>query len=251
MPQESAAADDFADDADSLEWQQRFEAKQRKIRSAPNVQNELNRLAKDGADAAKVLWLVALLVPDDDRSRIEFLKSRQQRLTALANKFERISEEVAAAFSNPLNSSAFVAFGHFREIVEDFPREADLKTISTAARKRTMPLLKGLRAEARAFGRMAGIYSRFKRDEVLGILLRYVKESTGQFHDETLASLLQTAHDELGVEATFGAEQLRILRRRNFPELTRKRKKDSLLDNPLWKMLVISPLELDKTESKN
>jgi len=250
MAQQNAPPGIFEDDAEFQEWQQRFEAKQRRIRLAPNVQNELDRLAQDGADAAKILGLVALLVPDDDRSRIEFLKSRQQRLTALANKFERLSEEVAAALSNPLNSPAFVAFGHFREIVEDFPREADLKIISTAARRRTMPILKGLRAKARAFGRMAGIYSRFKRDYVLGILLRYVKESTGQFRDGTLASLLQAAHDELEVEATFGAEQLRILRRRNFPGLIRKRKKDSFLDNPLWGMLVISPLELDKTGDK-
>lgn len=250
MPQENAAADDFADDADSLEWQQKFEARQRKIRQAPNVQNELGTLAERGANEAKVLGLLALVVLEDAEFTVEFLKSRQKQLTSLADKFERISEEVTAAFSNPFNSSAFVGFGYLREIVNEFPSKEDLERNSTAARNRIAPILKLLRAEAKEFGRMARIYSPLKRDHALGRLLRHVKESTGQFHDDNMANLLQAAHDALGVDATFSAEQLRKMRMRNFPSLVRNRSKSWFAVDTSG-MLRPFLSELDKTEGEN
>jgi hypothetical protein len=233
MAEKNNLADTILDEADWREWNEISRARQTKIQLAPNVQHELDTLARDGANAAKVLALLSLVVPGDNKSCIELFKSRKEKLTSLADKVERISKEVENALSDPFNSSAFVSCISFPELGREFPRPEDRKRISSAASKRIKPILNLLRAEAKQFSGMSRIYSRFKRDGVLESLLRYIKESTGQFHDETMASLLQAAHDELRVDATFSAEQLRILRRRNFPTLTRKRKKLNLYGDSL------------------
>jgi hypothetical protein len=64
----------------------------------------------------------------------------------------------------------------------------------------------------------------------LGPILRHVKETTGEFHDELMADLLQGAYDALGARESFSAEKLRKLRQRKLPEIVRKRKVYSGLD---------------------
>jgi hypothetical protein len=113
-----------------------------------------------------------------------------------------------------------------------------------------IPIINLLRSDAKVFGEMSRIYSRWKRDIFLKALLRYIKESTRRRHFKAMANLLQAAHESLGVDKTFSEEQLRILIRRNYPELTRKRKKPSYLDGPLGLMLGTPLRELDKTPRK-
>jgi hypothetical protein len=107
-----------------------------------------------------------------------------------------------------------------------------------------------LRAEARRFGALRKKYQPLHHDAYLGLLLKYVKESTGKPHDDEMADLLQAAHDALGAKAIFTAEMLSKVRQRRFPDLVRKRKQPVFSDDWLGLMLGTPPSKLDKTPRK-
>lgn len=241
-----------ANDADSqkwedrLEWQRAIEAKKQKIQCAIRglaVQADLDVLKRAGADADKVLLGLAFAVPDNENRFKAMLKSRQRHLSALADRLEHLSDDLGRAIADPFNSSLFRAV-LIPGASADFDASEKLESLSNAARKRIKPILDAVRGEARECMELHRRFDRIETTHYLGGFVQYVKESTGQFHDERTANLLQAAHDALGVGKSFTAEGLRKLRQHLFPSLVKKRKEPTPLDLLLT---MTRPLKLDKS----
>jgi hypothetical protein len=134
------------------------------------------------------------------------------------------------------------------------------RTGATAFCKRLRVIVNFLRAEAAVFRTLGSDYENSVQIDRLGQVLRYVKNSTGKPHDETMADLLQATYVVLGVEEEFSAPKLRKLRQRKFPDIVHPRTKTPVLggldafdDLPadwLGLMLGASPHKLDKKPRK-
>jgi ParB-like chromosome segregation protein Spo0J len=226
---EKAASVDNADQ-DWEELRQEFEARKREILRAPGVEVGLDALKRAGADADRVLSGIALVASDHSETLKAALKSSQRRLSDMAKKLEQVSTEAANTLSSPLSSSGFFKWILIPGLPEDWSSAEEQKHLSDSAIMRVKPIVKLLRAEAKQFGTLHKNHDRIRTVVFMGGLLAYVKESTGEFHDECMADLLQAAHDELGLKAKFSAPVLRKLRQRALPYLIRKRKANSDLD---------------------
>ena len=224
---EKAASVDKADQ-DWEELRQEFEARKRKILRAPGVEAGLDALKRAGADTDKVLRGIALVA--SGHSLKAALKSSQRRLDAMANKLERVSAEAASTLSNPVNCSGFFKWILIPGLPEEWSGVEERKRQSNSAIMQIKPIINLLRVEAKHFGTLHKKHDLIRTVVVMGDLLAYVKESTGEFHDERMADLLQAAHDELGLKANFSAPMLRKKRQRALPYLVRKRKANSVLD---------------------
>jgi hypothetical protein len=254
MPESDNHAADDAEDREWAEdqraWQANFEATKRNVLRAPIVAQRLDTLRKAGADADKVLALLCFVATDDSETITRTFESQQRKLTKLADKLEHISAEIGAVLSNPFNYSEFWINVLSQQMPPEYLNNDKLAGLRTAPGNRTKPLLKLLRAEARRFGALRKKYRPLHHDAYLGLLLKYVKESTGKPHDDEMADLLQAAHDALGVQAEFTAEGLRKLRQRKFPDLVQKREQSAPSDDWLGLMLGTPPSKLDKTPRK-
>lgn len=209
---------------DQRAWQEEFEARKREIRRFPAVHTLLDTLKRAGADVDKILSGLALVATDHADAIKAMLKSRERHLSALAHKLEHVSTMAGDAIADPLNSSSFFSALMIPYSSEKVLGVKELQILSNHARRRVKPILDLLRAEARQFGRFSRNYDKIMTIAFMGGLLSYVKESTGQFHDQHMADLLQAAHDAQGIKASFTAEKLRKVRLRNLPHLVRKRK---------------------------
>jgi hypothetical protein len=214
-------ADYFLKEERLIAWLLEFAEKRRKIEAFPNVRKCLDELRQAGADPDMVLTGIVLIYPGAVASTKRQFKALSARLTNLADRLERIYQEVEAVVSDPLTHSVF-----WRSIL----LEKDMNLTATEKRRGGARYLCNtfrvfvnfFRAEAKAFRELGRLYETTRTSDGLGPVLRYVKQSTGQFHDGCMADLLQAAHDALGVKANFSAEQLRKLRQRKFPDLIRK-----------------------------
>ena len=212
-------------------WREPFEAIKKKIQRAPVVSDRLKKLKKAGADPLKILAGLAFVVSNEqDKSITRFFKSRQRHFVVLANRLRRDSDEIKNTLLNPYNSSRVMKILFFPEIFTDFVGPEELQKISSAVSNRMELILGMLEMEANTFGRLKRKYQSLRRTDYLRGLLRYVKESTGQFQDEIMADLLQAAHEALDMDVRFSAWQLRKLRQRKLPDVIRKRGKSTLLD---------------------
>jgi hypothetical protein len=255
----SADDDDREWEEDRREWNNSFESKKQKILDAPAVRLNLAVLERAGASPDKILTLLALSVNEGQETLRALIENKQRLFNSLADELKRISTEIETAFSDPFNfSGAFEAL--LVPYSEDrFMNKERLAKVSSAARQRIKPILALLQSEARTLGRLRKNLGRIRTVVYMGRFVQYVKESTGNFHDEEIANLLQSAHDALGVEATFSAESLRVTRRRLLPHLIKKRAQYGLaalyknlpLEEKPSRMGLSPPEELDKTEGEN
>jgi hypothetical protein len=219
-----------------------YEDKMQKIWSSPMVPQLLDDLSEAGADPDTILFGLVIFAPDAVASFKKQFKGAHQRLSNLADRFERVSNEVEALVSDPLSHSLFWKAILF-ESNPDFAATEKRCGGASLLCKRLRVIVNFLRAEAKEFQTMGRDYEHFRQIDGLGPVLKYVKNATGQFHDERMADLLQAAHDALGVKANFSAEQLRKLRQRKFPDVVRKRR-----ISPLYGTFLTMPLrELDKS----
>jgi hypothetical protein len=222
--------------------------RKQKIAAFPNVRYRLDELQKAGADPEFVLIGLVLIFPAAVPSTKRLLKERRTRLIRLADRLERMAQEVERIVSDPLMHSLF-----WRTMLLE--NGADF----TATEKRCWGARKFcnsfkvfinfFRTESKAFQEMARTYEDARTNDGIVPVLKYVKQSTGKFHDDCMADLLQAAHDAFGVEATFSAEMLRKLRQRKSPELIRKRNVHTGLEGLFGSDFLGMPLgDLDKTE---
>jgi hypothetical protein len=204
-------------------WLLNFAETKEKIEAFPNVRNCLDELRQAGADPDIVLSGIVLMYPGAVPSTKRQLKAVSTRLTRMANRLERISREVEGIVSDPLTHSAFwkaVLLETGTDFTETEKSWGDARYRCNAFKL----FVNFFRAEAKALREIIRVYESARRSDSLGPVLRYVKQTTGQYHDERMADLLQAAHDALGVEACFSAEQLRKLRQRKLPDVVRRRK---------------------------
>ena len=232
-----------------LKWLDGMVTRQDELRSFPGVQKNLDELKEAGADPEMVLCGLMLLSPKAAGSYKKQFAEAHKRLSTLASRFERISKEVEALVSDPLSQSAFWKALLF-EPNPDFTLMERRCGGATIFCKRLKVIVNFLRAEAKVFRTLGSDYERFAQIDRLGPVLRYVKNSTGEFHDDEMADLLQAAHDALGVQAEFTAEGLRKLRQRKFPDLVQKREQSAPSDEWLGLLLATPKRKLDKKPRK-
>ena len=245
MADANGETDSYSVDPDYQDWKEGYEARKRSILAATIVRQHLDVLSQAGADASKVLSLLGLIVPASTDTLTSFFAKKQRELTALANKAEQLSNKASGAIADPTNSSGFWKACLF-PAYEEFRGTEHLTEISKAANQRMKPIIDLLRAEAKQFGALRRNYEQLMSTLYLSRLLGYVKESTGQFHEELMADLLQAAHNAVGIDESFSGVQLRKLRQRRMPYLVRTRKGLLDSDNALGLMLGMGQIKPPK-----
>jgi hypothetical protein len=216
------------EDPDYLEWKRDIESRRQKILRAPAVVTNLKKLSAAGADEDKLLLGLAM-APSEDFSEIHrYIQDKKMALKRLAEHLESASSEMDRAFSSPLNFSIgwkalllpFAATG--------FPNVEKLKQLPAGLTAAMRRFASALRVEERNLGRLIRLHPRLTDNDYLARIVSYIKESTGRFHDELLADLLQAAHDTLGSEKQFSAESLKKFRQRHARSLVRTRESPTL-----------------------
>lgn len=226
------------DDADYKEWQQEIESKKQKILKAPAVALKLSALREAGADADKVLHGLALLVSENTSEISKFINQRRRALKRLAERLESASSELEQIFSNSLNfSSVWKAF-LFPFAITEFPDTEQLKQLPIGLSARMRTFASALRGEERILGRLTRLHPRLTDNYFLAGVMSYIKESTGNFHDELFADLLQAAHDTFGSNKQFSAESLKKFRQRHASSLIRSRGKSEPDSSDGWSLIL-------------
>ncbi|SRR6266481_9461743 len=216
------------DDADYWEWQQDIESRKQKILKAPAVSSKLRELADAGADTEKLLFGLAIVASQDSKAIRKHLKGRRHALKRMAEGLESASPELERAFSDPLNfSSAWKAI-LFSFAVTEFPDTEKLRQLPIGLIARMRKFASALRGEERILGKLIQLHPRMTDNYYLAGIVSYIKESTGGFHDELFADLLQAANDVFGSKKQFSAESLKKFRQRHAPSLVRSRKRSEL-----------------------
>ena len=213
------------DDADHREWQRDIESRKQKILKAPAVSAKLKALQDAGADADKLLLVLAMAPSQNYEEIRRAAQERKRAIGRLAERIERASSELDQTFSNPLNFSSAWSALLFSFAFTEFPDTEKLTQLPSGLTARMRRFASALRDEERQFGRLIGLHPRLIDQDYLGRIVRYIKESTGGFQDELLADLLQAAHDTLGSKKQFSAESLKKFRQRHARSLVRTRKK--------------------------
>lgn len=214
-----------------FKWPPDFETK---FRAAPGVETRLEELKQAGADPEAVVTGIVFVFPAlayrrrgaIARTRKQ-LKQLQTQVTRLANDLKRIEWRVRAAVSNPLSNAAF-----WRSSLLNGPK--DLTAFHekwTAARRRTREieaLVHYFRSEADSIKSIPEQWQEYEESnslEELRRLLRYIKRTNGQHHDDRMADLLQAACNVLGIKASpddvLTAEGIKKLRQRKLHDLIR------------------------------
>jgi len=223
--QERSTSSQDDDDADYREWQQHIESKKQKILKAPAVSSKLRGLADAGADTEKLLLGLAIVVSRDSKEIHKHVKGRRHALRRMAEGLESASSELERAFSNPLNFSSAWKTILFSFAVTEFPDTEKLRQLPVGLIAGMRKFASALRGEERILGKLIRLHPRMTDNYYLAGIVSYIKESTGSFHDELFADLLQAAHDAFGSKRQFSAESLKKFRQRHAPSLVRFRRK--------------------------
>jgi hypothetical protein len=205
-----------------LKWALNFVETGKKIKSAPGVRQRLDELQHAGADPEAVVHGIILSTQAGAvATTCTQLKQLATQLTRLAKRLERIGREVEATVSDPWCHSAF-----WRTLLiegsQDFTAVQERWDGAHQATRRIRAFVGFFHAEAKAIKSISKLfreYGKKSRGEVRVRLSRHVKRVTGQYHDECMAELLQTAYDVMGIKGNFSSEQVRQLRSR--PKKTR------------------------------
>ena len=223
MEAPNAVMDYLLQEGRLIKWLLDFAERRERIAAFPNVGKRLDELRDSGADPVMVLTGLAMIYPGAGPSTKRQFKAARKRLLDLANRLEKVAKEVELTVSDPLIYSEVwkilcIEYG------TDFTHAEKTAAGARYYCKWLTIFVNFFRGEAEAFREMGRAYDA-RRDNGIVPVLRYVKESTGKFHDDCMADLLQATHDAFGVDAKFSAEALRKLRQRKSPELVKKRKK--------------------------
>jgi hypothetical protein len=191
-----------------------------KILSYPIVRQRIEELSRAGADPLTLLMQTALNCPPNDKANIRFFTRLQARLTKLADDLERVYKRVDSTVSDPLTYS-LVWRAFLIDHSLDFAKADKRFNTALHCSNRCKVFVNFFRAEAEAVAAMHREYKRAQKIGGIGPIIRHVKQSTGQFHDECVADILQGAYDALGVKGSFSAGKLKKLRQRHYRELLR------------------------------
>jgi hypothetical protein len=215
-------ADNFPDSRSAFERE--LKSQETRVREAPKVRANLETLEAFGADPNTVLRLLVLSVKRNMPDFKDELKESMRRLKRLSNQLKDVSRDLESAFSDPLIFAEFwvpILFPSGGEL----PDTDWLKTVPNEIVAEMHRFSKGLCREERKLAKLAKMHHRKQVNRPLAALVMHVRESTNGNHDELLAELLQTAHQELKSSEEFSGPQIRKFRQRHVSETVTPRKK--------------------------
>jgi hypothetical protein len=176
---------------------------------ARNGRHDLDVLAAAGVDRKVLLKLLAL-APSRDRSWTGIMRQRQAALKSLSRRMETLAREAKERASDPLSVVQFWActFGGWGALGMKQPGPmTDDPGIAMVIAGMAV-LAKGLREQAKRFGRYLKTYGRADVGVVL-LLVRYRMFRPKMDHLNELARLLTDAFEAAGMGKSFSAEGLR------------------------------------------
>jgi len=248
----------FSDDSDEdfAEWQRNHKADLNRVIKAPNVEVGISKLVQKGADKDKLLSLLVISSPHRDTEPMrKAVKQRIKNLRTLAKKLKGAADELESAFAS---DSGFAETWKYLLFPLTFQHAPDYTKARSAIRQQSdsiRRLARMLIGEAAILARLAKHYPKLNEKLLLGSVIRYVRESTGQFHERILAEILTAAHNELGADLDYMDETLKKFRQRELPNLIRKRRFLTLdTSGMLTGLFYSSPSgqnKWDKSPSKN
>ncbi len=217
----------FSDDSDEdfTDWQRNHKADLNRVIKAPNVEGEISKLVRKGADKDKLLSLLVISCPYRDTGPIrKDVKQRIKNLRTLAKKLENAADKLESTFAS---DSGFAETWQYLLFPLTFQHAPDYTKARSAIRQQSdsiRRLARMLKGEATILVRLAKHYPKLNEKLLLGSVIRYVRESTGHFHERILAPILTAAHNELGADLDYSEETLKKFRQRELPDLIRKRR---------------------------
>jgi hypothetical protein len=204
------------------EWQQKLAKAKARLLKDSFFAGSLKTLSDSGADQEWVISLLCYTLPvNGGKSGIPFFKRRAQALRAIVCNLERDASALENVYSTPLNFAEFWPGLTFPGDRQEVRTSDELKATPKALIANMWAFAKALEEEASRFGECSRLSGRAADNFFVGELLRYVFKTTGKYHEEVLADLLQLVHGEFGSDRKFSSEQLKQVRRRHLKDLIR------------------------------
>jgi hypothetical protein len=198
-----------------IEWQEKMEKMKTLLLNNPFCTNALKKLSMREFEQNYAIALIFYTLPVQSRRKGDsFLKARAKHLRSTAKRLERDADELEKIFPNKACFAEFwpgVTFPGVRPMVPP-SEEMQTRTQSLIADIRILAGL--LKEEASRFGINSRLSGRAADDYFVIALLRHVYKSTGKFHVETLADLLDYVHRAHQTKRKFSGEQLKKLHQR-------------------------------------
>jgi hypothetical protein len=224
MPVSAPSRSDDSD-LDEIEWRRDFEAKRKRVLRAASVASGISELVREGADREKLLSLLVISCPTQDKAFLDETKKRIKDLRSQALNLERAANELESTFASDLGFAEtwkYLLF-LFPPTFSSAPDYTETRAAIKARSKSIRQLAAMLKGEAAIFARLAKHYPRLNNKFYLGRVLRYVSESTGHYHERILAMILASAHNELGANVDYSEWSLQKFRRREMKDLIHPR----------------------------
>jgi hypothetical protein len=199
----------------------------RRIEAAPKVCEYLGRLEEDGCDASQVLGFLEWIVQLDLTETLRHLLLVEEELLkrSIDLHVAMLDAAVLLLRLGPISPEMARSAVLLPELTVEAESQEQFKARVEAAHEQSLCLRGILDEEFGKVQKFRMVLSEHGRARALEKLLIYVKESTGKYHDDWIADLLQAAHDALGKTANFSAEGLRKLRQRKLRQIVRASKR--------------------------
>jgi hypothetical protein len=203
-------------DDDYEQFNRRFDDLKNGIARHKGVERDLRTLVRAGADRNTLLELLVHVVQDLRQGwRVSF-KEKQDTFRAAVRQIHDAIEGVEKVANDPLCRGELWLLLLNPDV--DSIKTGDIKKFQ----RRVTYMLRMMRAYERwaidmaeAFGKQMRKQTQVIRNRKVGTLLNYVRHKTGMNHDDIVARLLTDAHDVVGSNKQFSADQLKKLRQRH------------------------------------
>jgi hypothetical protein len=207
------------------EWQQKFAIDRAGLLKNAFFAGSLKTLSDGGADQEMVISLLYYTLPvTRGKQGSPFFVQRAQAFRAIAHSLNRDASTLEDVYSTLLNFAEFWPEITFPGDRQEVRTSDELRAIPKALISNMRTFAKTLDEEASRFGKCSRLSGRAADDFYVGELLRHVFKTTGKYHEEVLADLLQLVHGELGSDRKFSSEQLKKVRQRHLRDLIRPKK---------------------------
>ena len=187
-----------------------------KILRIPGIRPDLDKLVRAGADRRQVIFRLALVVFGREESWRRVMEQKRAALRRLAKQLRTIVDEAERLAEDPLCGGhfwlAFFGLSSPDEVL--WPAKRDPKA---PAGKMLRALAEQAENKAKLLGKISREGSYFYRRSPAAALCHYVREATGDYHDDEVARLLTDAYEAVGLgpRSRFSAVQLQKLRKRH------------------------------------
>ncbi len=186
----------------------------------PGVRKWLVSFQLAGADTDRIIELLVLSAQGKAAEIRRRVNRQRRRLKLLADRLEAISVDLKNTISDP---ETFPQAWLEWLTVEDGKATGDVAQAFDARLRAVMDTVEHLQQSSRTLRleeRQLAAVLKFSEkyagpDACIASLVEYIYTTTGTFHDEMLANLLQAAHDALNSSRRFSAEMLRKFRQRH------------------------------------